>query len=355
MSTQDTETYNYYELYLDCTQASSGLNGLSPLVWPNFKFDTYFENVAKMKILEVSVPKTSPIYSYTTYPNNPLLTTTCFFFNPNPTQTLPIWNGNYDSLTLISKFVETMLNQFYNNVSAFTWNVFVNSDGRFYITVSGAPVNPLFNTIVLTISTSTTDNPLRNLLGLQPGANTFRLVTDTGAGGLKTYEPFPYIPINNHQRLYLNSKRLGPLVSSYRPNGPFFTGMQNNDMITSINMGDNTFSSKSANLNVQNYAQDLSTFREYYFRETIPKLQEFDLYFTTVYNTVVDFNPFSIIDQLTTPAYLNYKGGNYSFSVKIGLYGQLFGGANQTPLYKSLTVKEQPSRRKTNRVVKRIE
>lgn len=278
---------NYYEIYLDSLDSQSTYDtDFSSTDWPLFQLATPIPNLGAMKVLEVQIPFS--FYIFNSSNNTFTLTDNSV---TNGLVTIPV--GNYTSTTLTTALAAAL-----------------NASGTartYTVTFAGQSSGPNTGKFTITGSTSTsysfaltfggstadtgTTNP-RLFLGFQAGAP---------AGNTSNTALTPVLVAPNAANiagpnyLYLNSRMLGPQLTTLLPRG-------------AVNLGNGTAGPQLAKIpiNVQPggiiYWTDPSPLF-WFSLENMALLSQFDMYLTIGNNEV--------------PQATRLNG--VSFSVKLGL------------------------------------
>lgn len=188
------DSYKYMELELDSLDADQQGNASSTkLDWPLFNFDS-LANVAAIKILEAQIP----FSYYVITPENASFT----MLAPSPTQyTVTLVTGNYNVTTLTTELARAL-----NAVGgAQTFTVTFNTSlGKFIFNSTGA-----FSFTFGLATNAGNVNP-RLYIGFPGG-------TTTSSGNAITAPNIALVSGPNY--LYVNSEKIGGLVSTLLPNG----------------------------------------------------------------------------------------------------------------------------------------
>lgn len=316
------------DLLLDSSYAANTAQpGFSSKDTPQFVTNSTIKNVQSLKVAEVSVPISyhaitddsffSPTWNGAalvpaTHYNNGLTlsyayagATTDDYYPGSPEGNLGV--GTYDVNTLCSTLT-TLFNAnlatwgapFGANVSCLFSFSAVTGKITFYMEngINGANGPVPINTFYL----KTQSRKLAEVLGwnqftLVTGWETYGFVADTTfPGGKFTFEFPNFIEMEGPSVLYVNSRKLGPLVRAYLPTGPFVSG-ESNTQICSV-------PATSGYTEILNWQDQQGDFHDLH---NLFQLQDLDLYITAgTFTTPLKFNglPFQVRLQLL----LNIEG-----------------------------------------------
>lgn len=274
MSYGISEEFNYYEIELDSLDNSGPKQtGTSPLNWPVFQLNETLQNVAAIKVLECQVPFT---YYVITTKNN------TFILNDDVTvnAVATLEPGNYNADTLTQEFESALIaaSAAANSYSvSFTGPIAKPQQNKFHIVrTNGTNFSLKFGDD----GDKGFTNP-RLILGMNPNFNV------SVPGGVLIAPNSANITGPNY--LYLNSTRLGTILTAILPNGSQDNGTigpQISKIPVNANPGEIIF------------WQDPSP--QFWFNlKNLSNLSDLDLYFTlgnNIQEKPLDFNglPFSI-------------------------------------------------------------
>lgn len=316
------------DLLLDSSYAANTAQpGFSSKDTPQFVTNSTIKNVQSLKVAEVSVPISyhaitddsfiSPTFNGvslvpTTQYNNGLTlsyaygaATTIDLYPGSPEGNLGV--GTYDVVTLCS----TLTALFNTSIAAWPAPFVAGSSCLFsYSAITGKITfrlengpggagGPVPNDVLLL---KTQSRKLAEVLGLNQvvivaGWETYGFGTGTTLpGGVFTFEFPNFIEMEGPSVLYVNSRKLGPLVRAYLPTGPFVTG-ESNTQICSV-------PATSGYTEILNWQDQQGDFHDLH---NLFQLQDLDLYITAgTFTTPLKFNglPFQVRLQLL----LNIEG-----------------------------------------------